>query len=164
MGVPYLSKKSVPKQHPVRHTDGIFFINLDSYQNTLQCCQNTSGYQQYPYPRSAFICQLYLHSKPSFSYRIANSRSSPCASTAYGLLLFSATARSIQLAFRSPGSAFRSPRSAFRSASRKLKFSRCRAFALSYNKNLICFVQAQHMGFLLYGTAQCLRTLYHIPL
>ena len=149
MGVPYLSKKSVPKQHPVRHTDGIFFINLDSYQNTLQCCQNTSGYQQYPYPRSAFICQLYLHSKPSFSYRIANSRSSPCASTAYGLLLFSAA---------------RCPLPAFRSASRKLKFSRCRAFALSYNKNLICFVQAQHMGFLLYGTAQCLRTLYHIPL
>ena len=66
--------------------------------------------------------------------------------------------------FRCSLHAFRSPRSAFRSASRKLKFSRCRAFALSYNKNLICFVQAQHMGFLLYGTAQCLRTLYHIPL
>ena len=142
MGVPYLSKKSVPKQHPVRHTDGIFFINLDSYQNTLQCCQNTSGYQQCPYPRPAFICQLYLHSKPSFSY------------SSYRIFRCRAFA-----VFRCSLHAAR-----IRSASRKLKFSRCRAFALSYNKNLICLVQARHMGFLLYGTAQCLRTLYHIPL
>ena len=37
-----------------------------------------------------------------------------------------------------------------------------RCFALSYNKNLICPVQARHMCFLLYGTAHCLRSLYLI--